>query len=222
MRSLRLALAAAGMLAATAFASPTDPKLGVDYVAIARPQPTATADKKVEVIEFFMYRCPHCAALEPELEVFAKKQANNIVLKRVHFPYGGPNDPGAHLHLTLEAMGKAEEYAQRVFDAIHKQHIRLDMDEQAIFKWVAANGIDQAKFREYWNSFTVQTKLKQLNRIVDNYKVETAPTIIIDGRYMTSPSVVGNANREQREPVLMKMTAQTLDSIVTKIKAEKK
>jgi len=223
MRFLRFALAAASFAAAaTAFASPTDPRLNADYTILAQPQPTQAAGKKVEVIEFFMYRCPHCAALEPELEAWAKRQGDNIVLRRVHFPYSGPKDPGAHLYVTLEAMGKAEELAQKIFDAIHKQRIRLDNNEQAIFDFVAKNGVDLAKFKEVWSSFSVLTKMNRLSGIVSTYKVETAPTLIIDGKYVTSPGDIGQANHIADEPTLMKTVPQVLDALVAKAKASKK
>ena len=74
MRFLRFAVAALGLVASTAFASPADPKLGTDYVQLASPQPVQAVGKKVEVIEFFMYHCPHCNVLEPFLAEWVKKQ----------------------------------------------------------------------------------------------------------------------------------------------------
>jgi thiol:disulfide interchange protein DsbA len=226
MRSLRLALAAAGLAIATAaVASPADPKVNAEYTMLAQPQPVSTANsKQVEVLEFFMYRCPHCAALNPELEAWAKKQGDAIAFRRVPFPYTGPKDPGAHLYLTLEAMGKSEELSQKVFDAIHKQHIRLDMDEKAIFDFAARNGLDQKKFMDTWSSFSVMSKMNRLNNLIAAYKVETAPTLIVDGKYETSPSQVEVANHldTRNEPAVMHAAVQTLDALVAKAKAGKK
>jgi thiol:disulfide interchange protein DsbA len=53
-----------GLLAASAGASVTAPQQGVEYTVLPRPQPTESG-KKVEVIEFFGYFCPHCNALDP-------------------------------------------------------------------------------------------------------------------------------------------------------------
>ncbi|TFW21247.1 thiol:disulfide interchange protein DsbA/DsbL [Massilia arenosa] len=225
MRSLRLAFhaaaAAAALMVSTASASPADPKLGTDYIALAQPQPVQASGKQVEVLEFFMYRCPHCANLEPELEAWAKKQGDNIVLRRLHFPFSGPTDPGAHLFVTLEAMGKSEAMAQKVFDAIHKQHIRLDRDEDVIFDWVGKNGIDAAAFRDTWNSFAVVTRLRTLNRLIDRYKVGSAPTIVVDGKYVTEPARVGDVNRIADEQAVMKVMPAVLDGMVARAKAEK-
>jgi thiol:disulfide interchange protein DsbA len=215
MRSLRFALLAAALAASTAFASPTDPKSGVEYVTLAQPQPVQATGKKVEVIEFFMYHCPHCNALEPQLEQWVKKQGANIQFKRVHLPFSGPNDPEAHLYLTLDAMGKAEEFQTKVFKAWHVDHLRLNTDA-AIIDWVSKNGIDRNKFLDVWNSFGVITKLHRLPQITTDYKVDGVPTMIIDGKYQTSPSIVYNSVKTTSEPVLFQATLQVMDALVAK------
>ncbi|WP_426176076.1 thiol:disulfide interchange protein DsbA/DsbL [Massilia sp. TWR1-2-2] len=216
MRSLRLAVAALGLVAATAFASPADPKLGAEYVQLASPQPTQVVGKKVEVIEFFMYHCPHCNVLEPYIAEWVKKQGDKINFKRVHMPYSGVNDPEAHLYLTLEAMGKLEEMHPKVFKAIHVDRVRMNKDD-VVIGWAVKNGIDKAKFVDAWNSFGVMTKLKRLPQILDAYKVQSVPTLVVDGRYMTSPSLVDATNRGLNEGTLSKATVQVLDAVVAKV-----
>lgn len=215
MRALRFALIAASLVASTAFASPTDPKNGVEYTTLPQPQPTQAAGKKVEVIEFFMYHCPHCNALEPSFEQWVKKQGDNIVLRRVHIPSSGPNDPEAHLYLTLEALGKVDQMHAKVFKAWHVDHIRLNKDDD-IIDWVSKNGIDRAKFLDAWNSFGVVTKLHRLPQIVNDYKVDGVPTVVIDGKYMTSPAIVANSVKTSSEAVLFPATLQVMDVLVAR------
>ena len=216
MRFLNLVVAIAALVAGTAFASPTDPKSGAEYTMVTPPQPVQVAGKKVEVIEFFMYHCPHCNALEPTLAEWVKKQGDNVVFKRVHFPHPGTPDSEAHLYLTLEAMGKLDTMHEKVFHAWHVEHQRMDTDEKTI-EWVAKNGIDKAKFLEYFNSFGVLTKLKRLSQIVANYKVEVAPTLVVDGRYMVSPATVSAANPSLRGPALETATTEVLDALVARV-----
>jgi thiol:disulfide interchange protein DsbA len=216
MRFLRLAVAALGLVASTAFASPADPKLGAEYVQLASPQPVQAVGKKVEVIEFFMYHCPHCNVLEPFLADWVKKSGDKIVFKRVHMPFAGVNDPEAHLYLTLEAMGKLDEMHPKVFRAFHVDRLRMNK-EDVIFDWVGKNGIDKAKFLETWNSFGVSTKLKRLPKILEAYRIESVPTLIVDGRLMTSPATVDATNRGMDEVALSKATVQVLDAMVTKV-----
>jgi thiol:disulfide interchange protein DsbA len=215
MRSLRFALLAASLVASTAFASPTDPKNGVEYVTLAQPQPVQATGKKVEVIEFFMYHCPHCNALEPQFEQWVKKQGDNIVLKRVHLPSTGANDPETHLYLTLEALGKVDEMHAKVFKAVHVDHIRLNQDA-AIIDWVSKNGIDRATFVNAWNSFGVMAKLRRQPQIVDAYKIDGVPTVVVDGKYQTSPATVYNSVKSTNEAQLFQATLQVLDALVAK------
>jgi thiol:disulfide interchange protein DsbA len=218
MRTLRFALAAASVVAACfaspAFASVTAPVSGVEYTTLAAPQ-AVPAGKKVEVIEFFMYHCPHCNALEPQMAEWVKKQGDNIILKRMHIPSTGPADPEAHLYLTLEAMGKLPEMHAKVFRAIHVERVRLNSDE-AVLNWVTKNGLDRAKFLDAWNSFGVQTKLKRLGAAITAYKVEFAPVLVIDGKYMTAPSMVAVSDKTRDEQQLFRSTLQVADFLVAK------
>jgi len=219
LRSVRFALATAAVVVASCFASPafasvTAPVSGVEYTTLAAPQ-AVPAGKKVEVIEFFMYHCPHCNSLEPQLSEWVKKQGDNIILKRVHFPASGPNDPEAHLYLTLEAMGKLPEMHAKVFRAIHVERVRLNSDE-AVVAWVTKSGVDKAKFLEAWNSFGVQTKMKRLGAMIKAYKVEFAPVLVIDGKYMTAPSLVAASEKSRDEQQLFRSTLQVADFLVAK------
>ena len=220
MRSLRFALVAASLFASAAIASPTVPKDGVEYATLSPPQPVAPVGKKVEVIEFFMYHCPHCNAFEPDLEQWVKKQGDKIMFRRVHYPYSGPNDPEAHLFLTLETMGKSEEMLPKVFKAFHVDRIRLTQHD-AIIDWVSKNGIDRNKFINTWSSFGVMAKLRRLPQVMENYKVHFVPTVVIDGKYQTSPSMAQTAVQATSEPQIFGATVQIMDALVAKAAAAK-
>jgi thiol:disulfide interchange protein DsbA len=226
MRLLRLAAAClfataiSAAVSPAAFASPANPQNGVDYVTLAQPQPVQAAGKKVEVIEFFMYHCPVCNGLEPGFEEWVKKQGDRIQVRRIHMPYTGANDPEAHLYLTLEALGKLDEMHGKVFNAVHQQRIRLNQDA-AIIDWVSKNGIDRATFVNAWNSFGVLTRLRGLNRVIENYKVESVPTLIIDGKYMTSPSMAHESIKTNNPQEMFQATLQIADALVTKAAASK-
>jgi thiol:disulfide interchange protein DsbA len=214
MRYLRFALVAASLVASTAFASPTDPKNGVEYITLAQPQAAQATGKKVEVIEFFMYHCPHCNSLEPMFNQWVKKQGDNIVLKRIHMPTS-PNDPEARLYLTLEAMGKLEEMHPKVFRAIHVDRVRMNKDD-VVIDWAVKNGMDRAKFVETWNSFGVTTRLRRLSQLISAYKIDGVPAMVVDGKYMTSPSVVAQATGARNEAQLYQSTFQVLDALVAR------
>jgi thiol:disulfide interchange protein DsbA len=210
---------AAGFNAASALAA--DPQAGAQYIVLPNPQPTDTG-KKVEVIEFFAYYCPHCYAFEPALEAWVKKQGDNIVFKRVHVPRDASVLPQQRLFYTLDAMGLLNQYHQKVFDAMHQQHLRLSSDEQ-VFDWVAQNGIDRAKFIDTYRSFGIQAKLRRAGAMMEAYGVDRWPLVVIDGRFVTSPSHAGASAPEGTTEAQQQQTAlQVMDFLVTKAKADKR
>jgi thiol:disulfide interchange protein DsbA len=219
LRSLRAAALGLGLglslFAASVSASPTNPQNGVDYATLAQPQAVQASGKKVEVIEFFMYHCPVCNALEPGFEEWVRKQGDRIVVRRVHFPYTGPSDPEAHLYLTLEALGRLDDMHAKVFKSVHVDRIRLNQDA-AIVDWVAKNGIDRATFLNAWNSFGVTMRLRQLGKIVSDYKIESAPTLVIDGRWVTSPAMVHAGLQSNDRNAMFQATLQVADALVEK------
>lgn len=218
MRALRRLFCIALLgLAAGAGSFAAEPQPGSQYLALPSPQPTDTG-KRVEVIEFFAYYCPHCYAFEPKLESWVRQQGDNIVFKRVHVSAGARVLPQQRLFFTLEAMGLLEQYHQKVFDAMHVQHLRLASDEE-VFDWIAKNGIDRAKFLETWRSFGMPAKLRRADAMMDSYAVDRWPMVVIDGRWVTSPShAMGEAPEAQRQQAAL----QVMDSLVAKAKADKK
>ena len=221
MRFLRFSLAAAAMIATTAFATPADPKNNAEYTTLA-PQPTQVVGKKIEVIEFFAYHCPACNLMEPHVAEWVKKHKDDVVFKRIAFPFKGPTDPEAHLWATLDAMGKADELHSKIFHANHIERAHLNTDE-LIIDWIGTkSGLNKAQFLEYWNSFGVLTKLKRLPQLVSNYKIDSTPSFVVDGRYLTSPGVVGTANPGMDNGVQLPQAVKTtLDALVAKAIKEK-
>jgi thiol:disulfide interchange protein DsbA len=105
MRLMKFVVGALMMSAvALSSASPADPKNGVEYKTLPAPQPVDTG-KKVEVLEFFDYYCPHCFAFDPSLTAWVKKQGDAIVFKRVHVSRTRHRPAAAAMFFTLSAMG---------------------------------------------------------------------------------------------------------------------
>ena len=195
-REFSLQLAAAGLAAAWTgnAAAQGTPIEGKHYTRLAQPVPVSVPAGKIEVVEFFSYGCPHCFALEPTLEQWAKRLPADVVLKRVPVGFNALYENYQKIYYALEAMGQVENMHRKVFNAIHQQRLRLDK-EADIAAFMTANGIDGAKFVELYKSFTVQTKAKQAQQLSQAYKIEGVPTLAVQGRYTTSGSQAGSNER---------------------------
>jgi thiol:disulfide interchange protein DsbA len=175
-----LGLASAGSVFAA------EPKDGAEYLTLPTAQPTDTG-RKVEVIEFFAYYCPHCYAFEPRLAAWVRQQGNNIVFRRVHVSRDASVAPQQRLFFTLETMGLLEQYHDKVFAAMHVDRLRLNSDEQ-VFDWITKNGIDRGRFIDTYRSFGIQQRLRRADAMMDAYRIDRWPMLAIGGRYLTSPS----------------------------------
>ena len=209
------AIACFGLITTTAMAAPNAPVDGQEYQRLQQPVPTDTG-KKVEVLEFFWYNCPHCYQFEPHLAEWIKKQGDRVVLKRVPVGFRESFVPQQKLYYTLEAMNRFDLH-RTVFEAIHAGRQKLDREEQ-IMAFIEKQGVDMKKFTDTFNSFSVQSKVGRVAQLQSVFRIDGVPTVIIDGQYITSPSIVGQTMRGASEAQMNAATLQVMDALVAKKK----
>jgi thiol:disulfide interchange protein DsbA len=189
-REVIIALSAAPLLAGeiARAQAPSVPEAGVDFNVLPNPQPT-DSPSKVEVLDFFWYGCPHCYAFLPDLESWRKKLPADVEYRHVAVDFGDPNrEAHTKIFYTLQVMGKVEEMHVKVFDAFHLRHLRLN-DRDTIADFMASNGINREKWLAAFDSFSVAGLVRRARTICQNYTIDGTPTIAVDGRYLTSPSI---------------------------------
>lgn len=175
--ALALALATAGAFAQT--------NLRPEVIRLDPPRPVATGER-IEVIEFFYYGCPICYELEPHMTRWLATQAPGyIALRRIPALSSEGWETLAKLYFTLEAIGEVNRLHWPVYDNFHFDGKPLN-EEKVMLEWVGHNGIDAGKFAEIYASPAIQAKLAQSRELMKSYDVRGVPTIIVDGKYMTS------------------------------------
>jgi thiol:disulfide interchange protein DsbA len=204
-----LAFAAAAVLSLSALAAGPEAFEGHDYTRVKNPQPVATGNK-VEVLEFFWYRCPHCFQLEPAINTWMKTLPKDAQMRRVPAVFREDWMPGAKLYYTLEQMGRLGALHAKVFDAYHLENINLN-DPAVLGGWIAKQGVDRKKFEGVYNSFSTQSKATQGARLATTYAITGVPAFIIDGKYATSVSMTGSEAR----------LFEVLDQLIVKARAER-
>ena len=168
---------------------------GKHYVRLSVPVPVTAPPGKLELVDFFWYGCPHCAAFEPELDAWAKRLPDEVVFSRVPVAFRAePFTTHQRIFYALEALGLVEALHRKVFYAIHVDRQALDKPAE-ITAFMAKNGVDVAKFNEAFASFTTQAKIKRAKLLVDGYKIDGVPAIGIHGRYYTAGSLAGGNDR---------------------------
>ena len=192
--SLAASAAAAGALtlgASSSWAQGAAPKEGKDYIKLGKPASVSAPAGKVEVIEFFWYSCPHCNAFEPQFEAWVKSQPADVVVQRVPVAFNASFVPQQKLYFTLEGMNLLPQLHAKVFRTIHVERNLFKTDD-AIFEWVGKQGVDLAKFKTVYNSFTVNNQVRKASQLQNEYDVEGVPAMSVAGRYYTDGTKAGN------------------------------
>lgn len=156
-------------------------QLGTDYSMLATPQPVST--KKIEVMEFFFYECPHCYHLHNELMGWEKTLPGDVEMVFVPTIFRDSTEPLARAYYALEAMGKSKQLEDPIYQAIHVKNMDLH-DLNSISAFVASQGVDKAKFIAAYNSFTVNSEIARAKQMIRSYGINGTPTLIVDGRYV--------------------------------------
>ena len=188
------AVAASALYMPLVQAQPKPPEAGVDYLVLDKRAPVEAAAGKIEVVEFFWYKCTHCNAFEPTLEAWVKTVAKDVSVRRVPVAFRDDFVPQQRLFYALEAMGLLDKMHSKVFTAIHGEKLQFDKSE-VIADWVAKQGVDKAKFLEQYNSFSVSTKATRATQLQNTYKVEGVPALGIAGRFYTDATLAKNMDR---------------------------
>lgn len=193
-RLLSLTAGASALASATCAFAQGEPVEGTSYVKLSQPIPMA-AGGKIEVVEFFWYGCPHCSAFEPTLAAWQKKLPADVSFRRAPVVFREePFTTHQKLYYSLEAMDLIDAMQRKVFNAIQIDRAKLD-NLPEILTFMAKNGVDTGKFTEVFNSFSVQTKARQAKQLAEAYRIDGVPTLGINGRYYTSPSLAGTPEK---------------------------
>ena len=190
--SRQFAATSLGLAAASLARAQGGPVEGRHYVKLNTPVAVSlpSADKKIEVVEFFGYWCPHCSAFESTLEAWVKKLPADVAFRRVPVAFSAPQQPLQKAFYALEDMGQLSAMHRKLFAAIHQQGKRLGTEAE-ITDFVTAQGVDGVKFRDAFGSFGVNTRINRAKQLSQEYKIDGVPTLGVQGRFFTSGSLTG-------------------------------
>ncbi|QWD79695.1 thiol:disulfide interchange protein DsbA/DsbL [Polynucleobacter sp. MWH-Spelu-300-X4] len=183
---------------------------GFDFRTLPVAQPIE-AKGKIEVIEFFWYGCPHCHDFEPEFSAWVKRQGADVVVRKIPVAFRDDLLPHSQLFYALEALGRSDLHP-KVMDAIHVGKKKMLSDVE-IADWLATQGVDRQKFLSAFKSFTVISKARGTSQIAQNYRIDGVPTVAIQGKYITSPSIAGGSKTR---------AIDVMDYLVNKARKEKR
>jgi thiol:disulfide interchange protein DsbA len=97
-------------------------------------------------------------------------------------------------------------------DAMHVGKKKL-LNESDIIDWAVSQGIERDAFIKAFKSFAVTSKARAANQIAQAYRIDGVPTVAVQGKYITSPSITSGSKARAIE---------AMDHLVNKVRKEKR
>lgn len=163
------------------------------YTTLPTPLTPSTGDK-IEVAELFWYGCGHCFALEPYVDNWKKKMPENAQFVKIPAIFSSRWEFHGKAFYTMEALGVLEEANEAFFHRIHVQRKGINtLSDLSVF--LADYGKTSEEVSNAFNSFAVDTKLRNAKLITAKSTAQGVPAILVDGKYHTSVKLAGSQDK---------------------------
>ena len=166
-------------------------EMGVHYQRLSPTQPTSSSPDQVEVCEVFWYGCPHCFNFDPYLARWQETKPDYVNFVRVPAVWNPLLQLHARAFYTAEALGKGAQMHDEFFRELHERGNMLDT-EAKLQEFFGRFGVDAPAFKATFDSFAVQAKLQRADELSRRYRIQSVPTIIVNGKYTTDGEQAGS------------------------------
>ena len=179
--------------AASAAASPF--VAGRDYLVLpgATARAAGAGTGKIEVTEFFMFFCFPCYSFEPELDRWEARAPSDVSLTRVPAMFNRQAELQARAYYTAEALGKLDAMQDAFFDEIHERGNPL-ASRAALADFFGRFGVGASTFDATFDSSEVDARMQRAAALNREYGIVATPTLVVAGRYSTSPERANDAS----------------------------
>jgi thiol:disulfide interchange protein DsbA len=173
------------------FAMAAEYQAGTHYIVLDKPIKSSNTEKIV-VNEFFGYTCPHCNGFEPQLHKWASAQTDDVSFMPIPVIFGRSWEPYAKAYFVGLNLGVLEQTHQAMYDAIHIDERKMT-NRQALAAFFAEHGVSQADFDSAYDSFDLQNKIRQGNRLAAQSQITGVPSMLVNGKYMVNATLAGSS-----------------------------
>ena len=145
----------------------------------------------VVVTEFFWYGGGHCYTFEPMLTAWGKQLPEDAVVQPSPAVWNDPMRIHAKAYYIAEVLGVKETLHPVIFDAMHVQRKRLvsRLELRDLFE---DNGVDPAQFDKAFDSFGVDSQVRQADARARSAKISGTPSLMVAGKYLIETRAAGS------------------------------
>ncbi|HTS53559.1 MAG TPA: thiol:disulfide interchange protein DsbA/DsbL [Burkholderiales bacterium] len=160
----------------------------VDYRVI--PKQRLSDTERIEVVYFFYYGCTWCYQFEPYIADWLKNKPTDVSFRRVPALRNSKWITLTRAFYTYEALDLLPRLHAKTFQAFHHDEVNLQ-SESTLFDWVEKQGVERKRFEEVFQSDAIATRTSNSRTLTNAFEVESTPSVVVDGRYLTSSGMTG-------------------------------
>lgn len=148
-----------------------------------------------EVREFFSFWCGHCFSLQKPYHYVAEHlpEGTKFVPSPVSILGGPMGVRSQYGHALAQLHGIEQEYTETLFRQMHVEG-NIPRDESYFKDLFASLGIPNNKYDNEINSFAVMSIITKTNNLVEEYKLDAVPEIVVNGKYLVLQESVNNVS----------------------------
>lgn len=147
---------------------------------------------RIEVLEFFWFGCPHCYRFEPTINAWKAEKPEDVDFVREAPPLNPAWENHSRTFYAAEALGITDGMFDQTFNEIHQNGNRLrSPDASGKFVESLDLGVDSESFQKAMTSFSVASALTRGSSLARDARVTGVPSMLINGKYLTSSSLAG-------------------------------
>jgi thiol:disulfide interchange protein DsbA len=147
---------------------------------------------KIQVQEFFSYKCAGCFHFEPTFNIWAAQQSKDIAIRKVPVAFNPAWEPLAKTYYVLEELNVVERINPIIFNAIHKERRGLETQKE-IAEYLSQHGISANDFNAAYEGFNVNRRWAQAQSLRAAEQVNSIPAVVVNGEYLTSLGMAHDA-----------------------------
>lgn len=162
---------------------------GTHYQVLDKPVRTSDP-KRVEATEVFWYGCSHCYDFEPTITAWQKALPEDVAFVSSPAIWHPTMELHARAYYTAKVLNVLDKMHPVIFEAMNIRKNKL-ADDDAIADLFVAHGVDREKFTKAFNSFGVNSAVKQAEARQRGYQIQGTPELIVNGKYRVTAAMGG-------------------------------
>ena len=163
---------------------------GKHYTSLIPAQPTSSPPDRIEVAEVFMFSCPHCYNFQPHIQQWLKNKASYVEFVRIPVNFNPLAREHSRAYYAAVQLGIAEQISIPFFREFHTNRNPLNTPDR-LAKFFSRFDISEEDFLKAFNSFEVDSRVRQADKLTRRYQISGVPAVVINGKYVSGADKVG-------------------------------